>query len=231
MLITWDEQSSRRFIAASEYTGFHKLLAARLIPYLDRADKLCDIGCGLGRLDLELAPYVREITAVDVSGYAVNTLRAAAKEAGIENIRALCGDAAELKPGYDVVLMSLYGQPDSVKTLELCSRRLIRVAGAGRKSGLYPERHRREAKDAVPVVSGELDSSGVNYLLERHTFEFGQPLETWDDAVSFVLTNAPEAGAREIEEFLNANLQSTGRDDYPYYLPYRKELGIFIVDK
>ena len=230
MLITWDEQTSERFIAASEYTGFHKALAKKLEQYLTHEDTLCDIGCGLGRLDIELAPYVTDILAVDISEYALETLSRDAAAAGMDNIRIHRGEAEDLEGSFDVVLMSLFGATDTLKILSHCKRRFIRIVSASKKSGLYPERHRRETKYAVPVVSEELDALGVQYGMEYWSFEFGQPLKTRREAGLFVLSNAPGAGEEEVGEFLDTNLQSTGRDDFPFYLPYSKELGIFVID-
>lgn len=228
-LIVWDEQSSGRFMDASEYTGFHTQLAKKIIPYLEPGDTLCDIGCGLGRLDFELAPHVAEILAVDISEYAIRTLEKNVALAGISNIHVRQGNAEELEQSFDVILMSLFGLQDTSGILKRCRRRHVRIVGAGRKSGLYPERYRRELKDAVPIVQDEFDSLGIKYSLEMCSFEFGQPLRTKHDAEQFVLTNAPEADSREIADFLNDNMQQTGRDDFPFYLPYQKELGIFVV--
>ena len=229
-LIVWDEQSSARFMDASVYTGFHKQLAQKIIPFLLPGDTLCDIGCGLGRLDFELAPHVSEILAVDISEYAISTLERDVAAAGLGNIRTHAGDAAEIGQSFDVILMSLFGLQDTSGLLKRCRRRHIRIVGAGRKSGLYPERYRRELKDAVPIVQDEFNALGVGYELEMCSFEFGQPLRTLRDAEHFVLSNAPEADDSEIADFLDANMQHTGRDDFPFYLPYKKELGIFIVD-
>jgi len=66
MLFGWDEQTIRWFLDASAYTDFHQTLARKITPYLDPGDTLCDLGCGLGRLDLELAPHVMCLTAVDI---------------------------------------------------------------------------------------------------------------------------------------------------------------------
>ena len=228
--ITWDEQTSERFIAASEYTGFHKALAKKLEQYLTREDTLCDIGCGLGRLDIELAPFVSGILAVDISEEALNTLRRDAVKAGADNIRIHRGEAEDLEGSFDVILMSLFGAADTLKILSHCKRRFIRIVSASRKSGLYPERHRRETKYAVPMVSEELEGLGIKYNMEYCSFEFGQPLKTRREAGLFVLSNAPGAEEGEIDEFLDANLQSTGRSDFPLYLPYQKELGVFVID-
>jgi SAM-dependent methyltransferase len=230
-LITWDEKSSERFIEASVYTGFHKSLAQKIIPHLEPGDTLCDVGCGLGRLDFELAPHVSEIQAIDVSEYAIEALRQDAERARVKNLHARCGDADELVGMFDIILMSLYGKADTPELLGHCRRKLIRIVGAGKKSGLYPERYRREEKNAVPVIHEELTALGLKFCLELCAIEFGQPLRTLPDAAQFVLSNAPGAGQEEIDNFLNENLERTGRADFPFYLPYSKELGIFVIDK
>ena len=229
-LITWDEQSCTRFLDASVYTGFHKKLAQKILPFLEPGDTLCDIGCGLGRLDLELAPFVSGILAVDVSEYAIKMLETGIRDSGVENIRTHCGDAMELTPGFDVIVMSMYGKSDILKILGRCRRRFIKIVSASKKSGLYPERHRREVKNLVPVEKAGLESLGIDYMLDLCSIEFGQPLRTWQDAEAFVLSNAPEADSGEINAFLDENIKRTGREDFPLYLPYQKELGIFVVD-
>ena len=61
--------------------------------------------------------------------------------------------------------------------------------------------------------------------------EFGQPLISLRDAEKYVLKNAPEATEEEVSDFLIENIVRTEREDFPYYLPYTKELGIFIIDR
>ena len=70
----------------------------------------------------------------------------------------------------------------------------------------------------------------LKYSLELDSIEFGQPLRSQRDAELFVLQNAPKADAEEISNFLDKNLVSTRRDDFPLYLPNKKELGIFIIN-
>jgi len=216
---------------ASAYTGFHKTLAERIISLLSPDDTLCDIGCGLGRLDLELAPYVSEILAVDVNEYAAKMLKRDAERAGLRNLQVCIKDAAELDGSFDIVLLSLFGGLEIQRYLELCRKKLIMIVGSGRKSGLYPERYRREIKNAVPDVKKALEAMDVRFTLESYAHEFGQPLRTMGEAELFILSNAPEAGHDEVDEFLNANIRTTDSNEFPYYLPYLKELGIFVIDK
>ena len=62
----WDEDGVRWYQAAAAYSDFHARLAKMIAMGLTPDDTLCDLGCGVGCLSLALAPYVREVTAVDI---------------------------------------------------------------------------------------------------------------------------------------------------------------------
>ena len=230
MRFTWDEQNIEWFLSASVYTGFHKALAEKLLKYIKPGDTLCDVGCGLGRLDLELAPHVKRLTAIDISEIAIGVLRRDAAALGLANIDHRIGDSRELTGDYDVLLLSFFGQPNVPDYNQLSFRRMLRVVNAENRSGLYPERHRYLEKDTVPVVRAELEEKGVKFTIDADAIEFGQPLRSGQDAARFVLQNAPEADAGEISDFLGENLIATGRDDFPFYLPNKKELAVFVID-
>ena len=227
---SWDEQNIRWFLDASAYTGFHKALARKIAAYMEPGDMLCDAGCGLGRIDLELAPYVSELTAIDICENATGVLRGDAEAAGASNLHVICGDALSLSNTFDVVLLSFFGQSNITDFMRLCRRRLIRVVGAENKSSLYPERYRNHVKDTAPVVYESLTAQGVAFKLERHTLEFGQPLRSQKDAEQYILSNAPQASVKEVNEFLDEHITHTGRDDFPLYLPNKKGLGVFILE-
>ncbi|MCL1828425.1 MAG: class I SAM-dependent methyltransferase [Oscillospiraceae bacterium] len=231
MLFSWDDQIIRWFRDASAYTGFHKTLAQKIKPYLTPGDTFCDLGCGIGRLSLELAPAVSEITAVDISEAAIGSLRRDAEALGIRNLNAQVRDASLLTNSFDVVLMSFFEMKDKTDFIKLCNRRLIRILNAENMSGLYPQRHRRIVKETVPDLKADLDLRGVVYKLELCQAEFGQPFRSWLDAELYIRKNAPEASEAEINEFLNERVTHTGRNDFPFYLPNPKTVGIFITDR
>jgi len=191
MHFSWEEQTIRWFTDAGTYTGFHKTLARRIIPYLEQDDTLCDAGCGIGRLDLELAPYVRSITAVDVSENAIAALRRDAAAIGISNLCADVRDVDTMTEQFDIIILSFFGQKNMFGLLENCCRKLIRIVAADNKSKMYPEQHKKCFKDTIPTVCGLLDEKGLDYKLELGKMEFGQPLRSWHDAEQFVLSNAP----------------------------------------
>jgi len=231
MAFTWDERNIKWFLDAADYTGFYRELARQIIPYLAPGDSLCDVGCGLGRLAFELAPYVSALAAIDVNEVVVDIMTRDAAPLGLDNLYTRLCDASDLDGVFDVVLLSFFGETDTPGMLEHCSRSLIRIVSANNKTNLYPERYRSRVKETVPGVCDELSSLNIGYKLEQYAIEFGQPLRDMRDAELYVLQNAPEASADEVSGFLTERLQQTGRDDFPLYLPNKKELGVFIIDK
>jgi SAM-dependent methyltransferase len=229
MRFTWDEQAVKWFIDASIYTGFHKALAQKILPYLEESDTLCDLGCGLGRLDLELAPYVSNLTAIDINENAVRVLRRDAENAGLRNLQVQHGDALLSIESCDVLLSSFFGRLNTLGSLKHCRRKLIRITGGSTNSGLYPQRYRIDKKHIESTMRDELASLGISYEQEIHTMEFGQPLRTRHDAGLYISHHAPEATEEEIDDFLNQHLERTGRDDFPFFLPNQKEINIFII--
>ena len=231
MRFAWNEQTIRWFLDASIYTGFHKALAQIIMPHLSPGGTLCDLGCGLGRLDIELAPFMAKITAVDTNENATEFLRHEAMTSGLSNLSIIHGVASSLTETFDFVLLSFFGKSDLFEMMKLCKQRLIRIVSAENKSGLYPQKYRCKVKDTVPIVQEELDAMGISYKLELHSIEFGQPLRSWQDAKQYVIQNAPVASDDEVSGFLDENIVRTDDGDFPLYLPNQKELGIFVLGR
>lgn len=233
MQFRWSEQSIQWFLEASVFTGFHKALAKKISPFLEFEDSLCDIGCGLGRLDLELAPYVRKLTAFDIDPEVVGILYKDAQSRSLHQLYPLCADVATFRGRFDVVLMSFFGKSeiDIVHGLGLCRKKMIRIVNVENKSSLYPSRHRKTVKDTVSVVSRELEEQSLSFHLETPSIEFGQPFRSRQGAENFVCCHAPDIESRELEDFLKEHLVETGESDFPFYLPNEKRVGIFIIDK
>lgn len=74
MRMNWNDTTIKSFVSASEYTGFHKELANQIRPHIKNSKTLCDIGCGLGLIDMYLIKDVDCITCVDINENAINYL-------------------------------------------------------------------------------------------------------------------------------------------------------------
>lgn len=233
MRFTWSGESIQWFLDASTYTGFHSILAQKIAPWLEPGYSLCDIGCGLGRIDLELASYVRKLTALDINSDVTGILKADAQKQKLHHISVICKNVTAFEGQFDVVLMSFFGksEKDMSHYFHLCRKKMIRIVNVENKSSLYPGRHRRTKKDTASIVSQELAEQGFSYHLDTESIEFGQPFRTKAAAESFVRFHAPEIMGQELEKFLQEHLEQTGRSDFPFYLPNQKTLGIFVIDK
>lgn len=231
MKFPWDAAQAAWFLDASAYTGFHEKLAAVIRPYLHKTDKVLDMGCGLGLLDIALHQSVASITAIDVNENAIGHLAARVKAAGIKNVHPLCTDVWAHEERYDATLMSFFGYSHTLSThiRHRVTGRLIRIVNSQNAGSLYPAHYRRAKKTTVANFEEELRGASLPYELKRCTLEFGQPLRSEADALAFVKMHAPGAPEAELSAFLAARLQCTGGGEFPLYLPQQKDLGIFVV--
>lgn len=232
MAFVWTQNRIEWYLTASRHGDFHRQLAAKIRPYLFPGDRLCDLGCGLGRLDLELAPSVAHITCVDTEEAVLACLKRDAAAAGIGNLSAQRGDVRDIQTVFDVAIMAFFGHPPQMMLdcLKLASRFLIRIANTRREgAALQPSEHSRKRQTAEDIAA-QLDKEGRSYKLLLDAFEFGQPLKSQEDAAAFLRCNAPDIQKEALDEFLAQRLITTGRADFPFYLPGKKELGIFIIE-
>ena len=105
-MFRWTDDMIRFMADAAGHTDFHRRLASELLPYLHPDDAVCDAGCGTGHLALALAPYVKRVTAVDVSAQALALLAENCRKRGAANIDIRCGDIARLPPEQPYALQS-----------------------------------------------------------------------------------------------------------------------------
>ena len=110
-MFIWNEDMIRFLRDASEHSDYHHLLAEYLAKRLPKNAHVCDAGCGLGYLSLRLAPYCRQVTAVDISPEALAVLTASCEKEGIKNVAIRCGKIAELPPDepYDAMVFCFFG--------------------------------------------------------------------------------------------------------------------------
>ncbi len=232
MVFNWDSQQINWFVQASNYTGFHRELVNCIRPYLLPEDNVCDIGCGVGMLDLMLCKYVAKITAVDKSISAIDYLKSEIDRQKIKNIKTVCMDACEIDDEYDVILMSFFGhiQRDVMTFTKNCKRKMIRVVNAEKNGNLYPNKYRSGHRNTISTVRDDLERKNICYELVLASLEFGQTLKSREDGIDYIKSHIKDANNLEIESFYDSRVCSTGKDDFPLYLPNLKEIGIFIID-
>lgn len=233
MLIQWSEQSAKWFKDASEYTGFHHRLVEHILPGVDAADSVCDLGCGAAMVDFALAGHVRELCCVDKSPVAIAHVDEQIARQGLMNMSTRCCDVFALDGQWDVVLLVFFGRvAENIEHyLRLCRKSVIAVVRGGENQGFdgkrYISPHRYSARDTAELF----DARGVNYSLSQAVLEYGQPLENMEQALRYVREYKKYPPGQDAGEYLAANLCHTGDVKFPLYLPYEKHLGIFRVNR
>lgn len=233
MLIQWSEQSAKWFRTASEYTGFHEKLVQLILPDIQPEDELCDLGCGAAMVDFALSDHVRAISCVDKNPDAIAAVEREIARRGVGNIETLCCDAYGLDRQWDTVLLVFFGRiAENVEHyLKLCRKNVIAVVRGGENQGFDGKRYISPHRYSAAQTAQVLDARGVNYRLRNAVLEYGQPLESMEDALSYITAYKKYPPEQEPAEYLAGNLSCTGDESFPYYLPYEKHMGIFEISR
>jgi SAM-dependent methyltransferase len=241
MKFPWNEKTLNWFKTASAYTGFHRRLASIVRPHIADCDTLCDIGCGLGLLDLELARDVRSALCVDRNEEAIEALRALILARGVHNVAARAMDADALAgERWDAVILSFFGTSvaDISRFMSFCDKRMILIVHESASAlGCATARPRRTKPLGADEVADFLTGCGTRFRKIGASLEFGQPFKSAADARDFLrvyATATPLADAaadwERLCEDTEKRLVETGRPEYPLYLPKRKELAVFVAE-
>jgi SAM-dependent methyltransferase len=226
MYFNWNEDTVRWYIDAEKHTGFYKKLAVDIKPLIEGYKTLCDLGCGAALFDFALAPYIESIDCVDINETALASVEARAKQFGQHNIRTRLADSDTLAGHWDVVFMSFFGSRELDRYLPLC-KKLIAVVASESDTELFPRRERNVSRNTVENTIEYLDGKGICYKLIKTRYEFGQPFTSREDADLFIQTYAPYTSTEEASAFLDERLVVTGNQEFPYYIPRFKSVGIF----
>lgn len=232
MAFIWTEQRIRWYLDASRHSQFHSQLANLMLPFLHPGDHICDLGCGLGQLDLILAKSVSHITCADINPTVLDHLKAQAQQEQLPNLTTCQQDAREINAPFDVALMAFFGYPPSLMfhAMALARRLFIRVASCQPQPTLSLLENAPNKRETVADISLILDKAGAPYQLLMAELEFGQPLASREEAAAFVQCNRPSLQVGSLQAYLDEALTATGQRDFPFYLPHKKKIGVFIID-
>lgn len=224
MMQRWGAEAVRFMRNASEYGNHYELLAAELLSYLPKDGHICDAGCGLGYLSRELAKYCREVTAVDRSEAALSVLR---EHCPPQNLHICCDDIFTMDARYDAMVMCYFGHTDEILRLAArCDGNMIVVRRDCSRHKFSIGTVARNHQNANNLHA-ELSRMGIAYGTKTLQIELGQPFESVDDAVTFFeLYNKSEQAVERGE--VQRRLVPTGREDYPWYLPGKRDMELTV---
>lgn len=233
-MFRWQPQMIRFMQDVSENSRYHAALADRISNYLPEAADVCDAGCGLGYLSIELSKRCRRITAVDIAPQALDVLRCNIERFHRTNIRVMEGDIAQCPPEepYDAMVFCFFGSTaEALKIVKAqCSGRAI-IIKKNWEAHRFTLGYKPLARYTFAQTQAEFRSMGIRFTSETFSLEMGQPFRTITDAVEFFRMYSQDEAPQEItEEQVMDKLVRQTSEEFPYYLPSLNHLGIIVLD-
>ena len=228
----WGSERIRFMVDACEFGTYHQQLTKLLAPHLEGAERVCDVGCGLGYLSLELAKFVPHVTAVEVDEEAISVLRENCIAQEIGNIYALCQDAFSLDEAqqFDRMIFCVFGTVEEVLSIaeKHCTGEVLMITRNEKHHRFSHEQEAlRDRKYSFENKCYELRKRGIPFEAKEFTLEFGQPFRNLEDAAAFYSLYSKKGNLSD-EELL-ARLEKTDRQDFPFYLPKKSNLGFIRI--
>ena len=220
---------------ACEYNSYNTELARLIKSELDDSSlHICDTGCGLGYLSLELAQYFKVVTAIDVDSNAIAVLKNNITKRNINNIETICTDAMEYradKPFNSMIFCFFGAMDDTLKiSVKNCTGKVFII-------GRNWDEHRFSLKNEIrPHFTTKqkcnfLDKLKIPYKLRYLSTDMGQPLLDEQEAISFFKLYNRSKDLNEIKfEDIKEKLVASDKAGYKYYLPMQKDLCIIICE-
>ena len=228
MNFNWDDDTIRWYQEANAYTDFFTNVAQVISPALEKETHLCDVGCGLGLVDLALRKKVKAITAIDSNEKVIASLKGQIKKKEITNIETKVMDYQQMTGNYDVILLSFFASRDLDFFLDHC-RKLIVLVDQKTKIKPFIDGTRSHRRNTESRLVESLVKNNHDYLVKRATFEFGQPLGSRAEADRYMEKTYPKAQAHQRSSYLEEELLENDDHTYPYYLAREKALSIFEI--
>jgi SAM-dependent methyltransferase len=164
-------------------------------------DTVLDLGCGIGAASLMVSPWCKQLVALDADEDALACLAVSVRERNITNIVTEHGAwplAAPVRADI-VIVLHVSRVPHSPENLKL-------IFESANKGGFIacqapvsrsdePFRELKEELGIIPsyekchngcFVRGCLAALGARVSCEKRVYEFGQPLDTLEEAIRFI---------------------------------------------
>ena len=225
----WYSDMIRFMTDASEYGNYYQQLARKMQPWLSEDTHICDAGSGLGYLSLALAPYAKQVTAVERHPDAAAVLTENCKNLGISNVASRCGTVSEAPPEtpYDAMVFCFFGgRKDVLKLAKAQCRGDVFVFTRNYENHRFSAGTYASGREGYPDFCAMLNQLGVPFHQEAFTLEFGQPFRTLAEAHRFFQIYSKDKNKDVLtDDFVRSQLTETGREDFPFYMPHDKHIG------
>lgn len=234
MMFLWKPDMIRFMRDASEYGDYNRELANIIVPHLEPDSHICDAGCGLGYLSLELAKTAGKVTSVDINQDALSVLYKNCENYSVSNIEIICGDVFSAHPEekYSAMVFCYFGDIETIlRNADRLCRGPIFIFKRNYEIHRFSEGSCKKETDSYEAARRKLDRLGVRYKAFELENEFGQPFRSMEDACLFFELYSQDGNKRLITDLrLLDRITYTGREDFPLYMPYRKKTGCIIIN-
>lgn len=225
----WTDEMIKFLVDASEYSQYNQILAQLIKEKIIQNSTICDFGCGLGYLSLELSDFVKEVTAIDINKEITDHLIEISDK---KNLTVINQDIEKLdiKDKFDYALFNYYGRIKDILRLgkKYAEKKIIIVTRDSEESAFSIDGNSKRKYHSY--ILEFLNQNNIKYKISHHEIEFGQPFRDVEDAIVFFdLYKKPESLPVTKEDILN-KLVIINEDGFKYYYPHKKKLAIILID-
>lgn len=224
----WNPEMVYYMNQASKDTEYYKELAEHIAPYLTKDSIICDVGCGIGGLAIELSRFCKKVYAVDISDQVIESLKDRLAEEGISNVEAICTDVFDWRPEEqaDAAVYCMFGTVDEInrigRHLEVSQQFIVRRLV---KDHQFKIKEGKQHRNSAPEMMEELREKHFVFEYEEMTLSLDQPFKNFEEAVKFFeLYNRTKE--KISDEEIKSRLVRQDNEEYPYLLPSKKRMGI-----
>lgn len=226
----WKPEMIRFMQNASEYGIYHKQLASIIAEQIPQSSTVCDVGCGLGYLSIELSKLVKQVTAIDINKDVIDILNVNKDNGRIQNMTAVCADIHSFVPQekFDAMVFCFFGKTDEVFEIVKAKCRgkafVISRSWGEHRFSVTPQSADKLTAQKVCEV---LKEKKIPFKAESFSAQMGQPFESREDAVLFFNTYNKDKNVESVTfDSISDRLVPVNYGKFRYYLPLIKEMCV-----